>query len=143
MFARKIIRLSGITTPEEIQEEIDNETRVIQKFSVSGGHRNIILAQNHGRLDDDHHYFDMELCILNLEDYILGDIMSSYGISKYVDPRSAEDNLGCLSLWGIIKQITSGLKFIHSHGELHRDLKPQNGMSTSIVTESHQSSFID
>lgn len=42
-------------------------------------------------------------------------------------PLSANGTLECLSLWGIIKQITSGLAFIHSQGKLHRDLNPRNG----------------
>jgi len=110
-----------------MNKEIENEARVIEKLGAKGGHRNIIAVLSHGWLSDDRYYFDMEMCILNLEDYISGNIKSVLGISKYIDPLFKDKSLQCLSLWGITKQITSGLDFIHSHGELHRDLKPRNG----------------
>jgi hypothetical protein len=113
---------------EEIQKDIENETRVFQTLGANGGHENVILALKHGRLDEDRYYFDMELCILNLADYISGDIKSIYGLSKYIDPKSGLEDLGCLSMWGIINQITDGLAYIHSHNQFHRDLKPQNGI---------------
>jgi len=69
----------------------------------------------------------MEICNLNLDDYILGGLKHVYGIEKFYDSESIKEPLGCLSFLGIIQQITSGLAFIHSKGELHRDLKPRNG----------------
>jgi serine/threonine protein kinase len=112
---------------DDMDSEIENEARVIEKLSANGGHENIIAVLEHGRLSEDRYYFDMEICMLNLEDFISGEIKSILGMSKYIDPQFNEGSLRCLSMWMITKQILSGLEFIHSHGELHRDLKPRNG----------------
>lgn len=95
---------------------------------ASGGHPNIVTVLQHGWLPDDRYYYDMELCFLSLEDYIRGNVNVVFGLSKYFEPISAKDILGCLSLWGIMKHIVNGLHFIHLHGELHRDFKPRNGI---------------
>lgn len=69
----------------------------------------------------------MELCILNLEDYIQGDFRSILGTSRYYNPSFLADTLGFLTIWGIITQISQGLEFLHANREMHRDLKPRNG----------------
>ena len=99
---------------------------MINKFLRSASHANIMTIFEYGGLADDQYYYDMELCYLNLTDYIANEVCVGFGLSKYFEPRSANENLGCLSLWGIMKHIVAGLDFIHLHGELHRDLKPRN-----------------
>jgi serine/threonine protein kinase len=133
VFARKVIRAGPNSAFESVEDGIKNEVRVISKLGAAGGHGNVVNTFNHGWLDDDQYYFDMEICILNLDDYICGDLKSNYGISNFADPKSMERELGCLSFVGIIQQITSGLEFLHSIGELHRDLKPRNGMFRSLL----------
>jgi serine/threonine protein kinase len=93
-----------------------------------------VSAFGHGWLDENRYFFDMEICTLNLDDYIYGGLKSVYGIEKFFDPDShIKDELGCLSFLGIIGQITNGLQFIHSNGELHRDLKPRNSNRRGIA----------
>jgi serine/threonine protein kinase len=108
-----------------MEKEIQNEVRVINKLGANGGHQNIINVLGHGWLND-RYYFDMELCIFNLEDYIVSNSRETFSLPKYLSPSAMKDEQGCLSLWGIISQITNGLTYIHIQHELHRDLKPRN-----------------
>ena len=100
---------------------------MIEKLKANGGHKNITTVLEHGWLDEERYFIDMEACILNLEDYISSEVRSVVGPSKYFDPQCTDVSLGCLSFRGIMEDITNGLNFIHSHKELHRDLKPRNG----------------
>lgn len=34
-----------------------------------------------------------------------------------------------MGIWNIVMQVANGLAFIHHHNEVHRDLKPRNGIS--------------
>lgn len=129
-FARKLIRPVG-GNQQEIQMGIDNEIRVITKLCSNDGHRNIISILQHGWLNKDQwYYFDMELCAMNLEEFIYGRYITTLG-SEYFDPIAVEKGLECLKLWNIMRDITRGLEYIHSLREVHRDLKPQNGMSNN------------
>ena|ERR1700738_5258745 len=109
-----------------------DELKVINNLRAGGQHNNIVTVFSHGPLDDRQYYIDMELCLLNLYEYMHGDIKSSFGVQQYWSPTQTDDTLSCLSLWGITDQIASGLEFIHNQGYLHRDLKPHNGMSLAI-----------
>jgi len=110
-----------------VEEAIKNEVRVIEKVREKRGHPNIITVLKHGWLREEQYHFDMELCILNLEDYILGNFKSVLGIGRYYNPGLSRDTLSCLSLWGILSHIARGLEFLHASKEMHRDLKPRNG----------------
>ena len=74
----------------------------------------IVQVFRHGWLDSSFYYFDMELCDLNLEQYILGGDESSMTYDK-------DKN------WDIFREITCGLDYIHGLHHVHRDLKPRNG----------------
>ena len=101
----------------------------MKKLGSNGGHRNIIIILRHGWLNKDQwYYFDMELCAMNLQDFIYGKYITALG-NPYFDPISVGDEPKCLRLWNIMLDITRGLEYIHSHREVHRDLKPQNGTS--------------
>lgn len=128
MFARKIIGVSH--NVEDHQRIVENEIRVLEKLNASGGRANVVLALHHGWIDNDHFYLDMELCILNLDDFIRGCPHEIVTSPKYWTFPKERDPLACFTLWGITKQITKGLAFIHSQAEIHRDLKPQNGISS-------------
>jgi serine/threonine protein kinase len=45
--------------------------------------------------------------------------------TKTVTPENRRDDIA-----RIMKDISSGLVFIHSQDEIHRDLKPRNGISS-------------
>jgi serine/threonine protein kinase len=108
---------------------MENEARVLEKFHENGGHENIVTVLGYGWLDPrkERFYVDLEPCIMNLDDYVKGDIKSILGLPRYFDPLLHERSLRCLSFWGIMNDIASGLNFMHSSHELHRDVKPRNG----------------
>jgi serine/threonine protein kinase len=103
---------------------VQNEIRAIKKLCNST-HRNIIQVFDTGQLPNSAYAFiDMELCDLNLDQY--NKSMST--VSLVHDDTS---HLREVQVWNIMVQITSGITFIHGKGEVHRDLKPQNGTSLS------------
>jgi serine/threonine protein kinase len=86
-------------------------------------HRNIIRIFEHGRVGDGAFYFiDMELCDINLEEYLEG---TKTGIRGLLDWKTAEAEGQCLFLLvAIMQQLLNGLAFIHGKDEVHRDLAP-------------------
>jgi serine/threonine protein kinase len=69
----------------------------------------------------------MELCALNLNDFIRDGLTLKIGLTQYFHPGSVNSEMGCFTLYNIIHDIVYGLQFIQSKGEMHRDLKPHNG----------------
>ena len=62
-FASKIVRPLG-TSPE---------VEALIAITENGGHQNIVTILSHGRLPaSDYHFIDMELCDLDLNEYIDG-----------------------------------------------------------------------
>ena len=94
---------------------------------------NIVQVIHHGRLDFSSYYFvDMELCDWNLNAYIYHSRLQTLSVARphFVNAliRSIRNN----EIWNIMKQITSGVDFIHRHRQVHRDLKPANGIYLSF-----------
>jgi len=122
VFARKILPIHHNFAKYELQ----NELRVIDKLCREGGHENIVSVLRHGFLHERGHYFiDMEFCGMNLRDYIYrmpSDKLNAFPPSLDSLPTSLKE----LHIWTIMKQIVSGLQYLHSHGEVHRDLKSSN-----------------
>ena len=107
----------SVTQRKEITATIENELRAIKKLCDPGGHRNIVSVLREGTVKDAAlYYIDMELCNYNLEEF-----MQNHG------PLS-DQRLSMEQVWEIMVQIASGLTFIHAQGEVHRDLKPRNGI---------------
>lgn len=124
-FARKIIGISSNSADHKII--VANEIRLFEKFKACRLWQNVVFALQHGWIDNDHFYLDMELCVFNLNDFIRGCPQDIFTSPNYWNFPKEHDPLACFSLWGIIQQITKGLEFIHSKDEIHRDLKPHNG----------------
>jgi serine/threonine protein kinase len=134
VYARKVIRVSGDFTLEDVQ----NELRAVDKLRKYGSHKNIVKVFQQGELLPMSHYFiDMELCDMNLQTYI--DRQPTLRLA--LDPVTTESVAGLFELspemklgliWCIMADITNGLIFVHAHSEVHRDLKPRNGIFDQI-----------
>ena len=100
-----------------------------------GGKENIINILGHGRVGGpfSFHYIDMELCNINLHDYIhnnrhvVADMPSFRRNSEAYVTNDASPVTKILNMWTIMQQIAAGLEFIHVHRQVHRDMKPRNG----------------
>jgi serine/threonine protein kinase len=97
-------------------EDIRNEIRAVKKLCTSGSTKYIVEVINDGILPDSCYFLDMELCDLNLENYINCEWPQ---IMKNRVPYLATE-------WSIMGDVLRGLAFIHSKQEIHRDLKPRN-----------------
>ena len=123
-FARKLIRpWAGISQPH-----IDNEVRAINKLCKSN-HPNIVQVFDYGRLiaDGVFYFIDMELCEISLENYIQGGT-----IGGLVDWNTVcKHNEVHEHAYKIMQQILNGVMCIHCCKQVHRDLSPNNGTSSS------------
>jgi len=118
-----VIRLfAGVT-----QKDIDNEVRAVNKLCNSK-HPNIVEVFDLGKLKNDTVFYliDMELCDFTLASYIRGENIPHLVNWNKVRQESVYSDFP-MEVKNIVGQITAGLIFIHSEGETHRDLTPQNG----------------
>lgn len=117
-------------------EDIGKEIRAITDICKPDVHRNIINILRHGSLKlSDYDYVDMELCVLNLVDY-LGNfdrsiVLSNEEAIQMCRPvfiqRELEGKEEQANIWIIMSHMALGLEFLHNQKYAHRDLKPNNG----------------
>ena len=95
-------------------------------------HPNIVQVIQIGLLKPDSvfHYIDMELCDFTLEKYIYGDVPH---LANWTDIRWGPIESRIVEIAGIAEHIIQGLIFIHELDQVHRDLSPQNGTTSSTV----------
>ena len=122
MFARKLIRLS----PDVKKEDIINEMCAVISLCLFNEHKNIITVFQCGCHSEPWYYIDMELCDFNLHNWIC----------HQRDDRnksSAEDSQSYTAkICEIMRNIISGVLYIHSCNQIHRNLKPRNGILMMI-----------
>lgn len=101
---------------------------MIKKICGKGAHAHIISVFRLGELRNTHYYFiDMELCDLNLHNFIHGPESQNPWIPSFI--KGATSSLRkVLQVWNIMMHIANGLAYLHSLDVVHRDLKPSNGM---------------
>lgn len=91
-------------------------------------HPNIVAVFKFGELCDTSHYFiDMELCDLNLAEYIHRQTPPNplESIPSFI--KDGPPPFRAQQIWNIMKQIANGVMYIHGLKQVHRDLKPANG----------------
>lgn len=132
-FARKLIIVNVANL-----EEVDHEMKVLDWLRQTGGHENIIEILGYGRLQGINqkiYFIDMKLADLTLAEYIgyvfLGQKLPATNFVENFTPifsqRNCSESERLQTVWAISHQIVTGLEFLHGHGYVHRDLKPQNG----------------
>jgi serine/threonine protein kinase len=117
----------GLNRDTGVQNEVCAITTVCSRERP---HPNIVAVLNHGKIPNaPYYFFDMELCDLNLHDYIYRNTRPNPSESIPFFIKDAPASLKAQQIWNIMKQIASGVKYVHSHGAVHRDLKPANSIS--------------
>jgi serine/threonine protein kinase len=109
---------------------VQNEIRAIRKL-CNNLNTNIIQVFDIGLFTDNRYtYVDMELCDLDLDQY-----MKSSRVVSLVHEHTP--HFRELQICNIMMQISRGLAFIHGHQEVHRDIKPQNSIILNLKPSSH------
>jgi serine/threonine protein kinase len=111
-----------------IRKEVD----AIKKLCGIDTHVNIIQVLNHGHMSNPiFYYIDMELCDLNLHEYIHAENPSE--LLPYLS--RGEGVRSSLQIWTVMSQVSSGVEYIHRQNQVHRDIKPANGEALCGMTD--------
>jgi serine/threonine protein kinase len=124
VFARKIIRIFGELKDEHIQ----NEIRAVAKLCWQETHKNLVAVFDYGLLITSYYFLDMELCDFNLQCWIDGSCPETISQEPNVD---VHPNMKLRDIWSIMEDVTNGSTYIHDQKEIHRDLKPRNGNTST------------
>jgi serine/threonine protein kinase len=107
----------------------------MKRLCGPGAHVNIVQVMDHGQLlTAPFHFIDMEVCDLNLHDYIHSKTSPEPSESIPAFTRGA-GTTSCLQIWVVMSHITAGVEYIHRKGHVHRDIKPANGVSLYCISD--------
>ena len=118
-----------------MEVDLQAEISAITHLNRCGRHPHIVTIVDHGYLppNSSYYFIDMELCLMNLADYISGPrpLLESPGGGAFAS-KTAEMSERMRNIWVIMLHIARGIDFIHQHQQVHRDLKPHNSESNKI-----------
>lgn len=110
------------------EESIQNEQKAIHALCWDKSHPNLVTIFRQGSLiNSNYYYIDMELCDLNLKDFIRGNWHCSLSDFSPFFNADISEWTRMIDVWKIMAHITSAIEFIHGLGFVHRDIKPDNG----------------
>jgi serine/threonine protein kinase len=111
---------------ESERQQIENEVKAATTLCTQG-HPNIIQTFEHGALDRLNYFIDMELCNLNLRQFLRGDkVKPDDWFLHWPIEHPGDKGVFILAL---MQEIANGLYFIHGNGVVHMDLKPENSIT--------------
>jgi serine/threonine protein kinase len=79
-------------------------------------------------------FIDMELCSFNLRTYIYepAKCVLDTTLPPGYRVQSVPSRTIPATVWDIMKQISSGVAFMHNHNHVHRDIKPENSNTRTL-----------
>lgn len=117
-----------------MKDEVENEVNALQGLQRLGVQKNIVTVFKHGWLprSDLHfrsglYHIDMELCDLNLQDYMEQKWTPEMRKRIFYFTENLPARMRVGQIWDIMEDITKGVSFLHQNNMIHRDLKPSNG----------------
>jgi serine/threonine protein kinase len=121
-----LVHIPGVDTTV-----IENEIASILRLYDSGGNPHIVTIQKIGDIPQNV-FFDMELCDMNLSDYIYGTQDESSAATYFI--KDQPPPMKSQQIWNVMLKITKGVEFLHAKNMVHRDLKPVSGILHIIIT---------
>jgi serine/threonine protein kinase len=99
----------------------------LKELCCEGAHANIVAVLTIGLLlNTEDLFIDMELCDLDLAEFIAGgkprESVPTFFVIDKPSPVKARQ------IWNIMLQIAKGIEYLHLKHIVHRDLKPANGI---------------
>jgi serine/threonine protein kinase len=97
----------------------------VTELSKTGGHPYIVSVLRIGELRNSRYLFiDMELCDLNLAEYLYCSKPRSQVATFFV--KNQPPPMKARQIWTVMLQVTKGVEYLHGQDLIHRDLKPAN-----------------
>jgi serine/threonine protein kinase len=108
---------------------VEREISTLERLASLGMQKNIVTVLSHGWLPQSRnlYHIDMELCDLNLNNYIRKEWTPKMRQTVPYFTENLPTRMRVGQIWDIMEDITKGVSFLHQNNMIHRDLTPCNG----------------